>query len=212
MFWIRSASETSAGVTLYERILSGSTQTFICRSLAADDRDLADAVDRFDAFLDLVLRDLGDFAKIGRRRDRDSQNRCGVGVELLHRRLFGRFGQIRDDGLDAVLDLLRRDVDVLFENELHENLRDAFDRSRTQLVDAADRVDGFLDLLGDLGLDLLRRCTGIDDRDRDRREIDLRKKIDAETEKRKRADRRRATGSTSSRKPDALHKLLLTTA
>ena len=32
MFWIARAPETSAGVTLYERILSGSTQTLICRS------------------------------------------------------------------------------------------------------------------------------------------------------------------------------------
>ena len=125
--------------------------------LSADDRDLADAVDRFDAFLDLVLCDLRHFAKRCRCGDRNPQNRRGVGIEFLNRRLLGRFGQIWNDGLDAVLDLLRRDVYVLFEDKRDEDLRDALDRSRAQLVDTGDRIDGFLDLLGDLGLDLLRR-------------------------------------------------------
>ena len=89
-------------------------------------------------------------------RKRDAQNGRGVGVELLNRRLFGRFGQIRNDGLDAVLDFLRGDVNVFFEHELNEDLRDALDRCRAQLVDAADRVDGFFDLFGYLGLDFLR--------------------------------------------------------
>ena len=37
-----------------------------------------------------------------------------------------------------------------------EHLRHAFGRDRAQLVDAADGVDRLLDLVGDLGLDLLR--------------------------------------------------------
>src|SRR5690606_6500146 len=49
---------------------------------AADDRNLADAVNGFDAFFDLLFRDLRDFAKIFRRRNDDAQNRSRVRIEL----------------------------------------------------------------------------------------------------------------------------------
>ena len=174
--------------------------------------DLADAVDRLDAFLDLVLGDLGHLAKRASGGDRDTQHGRGVGIELLNGRLLGCFGQVRNDGLNAVLDLLRGDVNVLFENELDEHLRDALDRRRAQLVDAADRVDRLLDLFGDLGLDLLRRRTGIRDRHRDRREIDLWKEVDAERQERERADHDERHHQASSRRPAVLHILQLTTA
>ena len=162
MFWIRRPPVTSAGVTLYERILSGSTQTFICRScppmIVIWPTPLTDSI----RSLTCVLRNLRHLAKICRCRNNDAQDRCGIAVEFLNRRLLGGFRQIRNHGLNAVLNLLRRDVYVLFKNELDEDLRDAFDRGRTQLVDTADRVDRFLDLFSYLGFHLLRRRTGID--------------------------------------------------
>jgi hypothetical protein len=65
---------------------------------------------------------------------------------------------------------------------------DAFRRDRTEVVDAADGVDAFLDLVGDPGLDLLRRGAGLDGRHRNRGEVDLRKPIDAQPGERKGAD------------------------
>ena len=76
----------------------------------------------------------------------------------------------------------------LSSRKLIDDLRDAFRRDRAQLVDAADGVDRLLDLVGDLGLDLLRRGAGLDGRDDDRREVDLREAIDAELREGERAD------------------------
>ena len=63
MFWIFNAPETSAGVTLYERILSGSTQTLICRSwppmIVTWPTPLTDSI----VPLILVFGDLGHLAK-----------------------------------------------------------------------------------------------------------------------------------------------------
>ena len=61
-----------------------------------------------------------------------------------------------------------------------DDLRHTFGGGRGQGVDAADRVDGFLDLVGDLAFDLLRRRAGQTRRDEDRRDIDVRELVDAE--------------------------------
>ena len=82
----------------------------------------------------------------------------------------GRFGS---DGVDVVAHLLRGDVDVLLEAEGDEDLRDALGRDRAQLVDAADGVDRLLDLVGDLGLDLLGRGAVEPRGDHDDGEVDL---------------------------------------
>ena len=65
-----------------------------------------------------------------------------------------------------------------------------FRGGRSQLVDPADRVDGFLDLVGDLGLDLLRRGAGQPGRDEDGGEVDLRKTVETQARERERADDR----------------------
>ena len=96
--------------------------------------------------------------------------------------------QQRQHAVDLVAHFLRGDVGVLVEQEADHDLRDAFRRRRAQLVDAADGVDGFFDLVGDLGLDLLRRGAGLHRRDDDGREVDLRKPIDAEPREREHAD------------------------
>ena len=71
-----------------------------------------------------------------------------------------------------------------------DHLRHTFGGGRGQGVDTADRVDGFLDLVGDLAFDLLRRRAGQARRDEDRRDIDVRKLIDAELGEGEAADNR----------------------
>jgi hypothetical protein len=61
---------------------------------------------------------------------------------------------------------------------------------RAELVDAADRVDRFFDLVGDLRLDFLRRRAGQARLHDDRREVDLREPIEAEPRERECADDR----------------------
>ncbi len=61
---------------------------------------------------------------------------------------------------------------------------------RPQRVDAADRVDGAFDLLGDLGFDLLGRGAGIGHRHGDRRHVDVRQQIDAKADEGVAADHR----------------------
>ena len=84
------------------------------------------------------------------------------------------FGQQRQRAIDAIAHFLRRDVDVLLEQERDDDRRDPFRRRRSQLVDAADRIDRFLDLVGDLGLDLFGRGARQPGRHDDGREVDLR--------------------------------------
>ncbi len=147
---------------------------------ATDDLDVADAVNRFDQPLDLLVRDVGHFAQRAGRGNGDAQNRCRIGVELLDDGNFGRLRKIVDDEIDFVAHFLRRHVSVLFQDEGDEDLRDALDRSRTQLVDSADGIDRAFDLVGDFGFNLLRRRAGIDYGHGNRRQIDLRKQIDAQ--------------------------------
>jgi hypothetical protein len=64
--------------------------------------------------------------------------------------------------------------------KVHEHLRDTLARGGSQLVDAADGVDGLFDLGADLGLDLLRRRTRQLGDHADGREVDLGEAIDAE--------------------------------
>ena len=95
---------------------------------AADYGDLSDAVHRLDAFLDPVLCNIRNLAERDRSRNRNSQNRCRVGIQFLNGRLFGCLGQIWDNRLDTVLNLLSGDIDIFFENKLNENLRNTLDR------------------------------------------------------------------------------------
>src|SRR5262249_20637346 len=66
--------------------------------------------------------------------------------------------------------------------------RNTFRGGRSKFVNAADRVDGFLNLVADLGFDLLRRSAGLDSRHENRRDVDLRVPIDAEEGEREHAN------------------------
>ena len=79
----------------------------------------------------------------------------------MHGRLFGGFGQIWNDRLNAVLNLLCCNVYVLFKHELDKDLCDAFDRAGAEFVYAGDGIDGLFDLFGDLGLHLLGEAPGL---------------------------------------------------
>ena len=145
---------------------------------AAHDDDLADAADAFELTAERLVRVLGDVADRRVGRDRERHHRRRVGIELLDHRLFDRAWQEREHAVDAVAHLLRRHVAVLLEQERDDDLRDALGGVRAQLVDAADRVDGLLDLVADLGFDLLRRGARQPGRDHDGGEVDLREAVE----------------------------------
>jgi len=60
----------------------------------------------------------------------------GVGVHAIDAAAADRLRQLRQDAVDLVAHFLRRDVDVLVEQERDDDLRDAFRRRGPQFVDA----------------------------------------------------------------------------
>ncbi len=67
----------------------------------------------------------------------------------------------------------------------------------------ADGVDGLFDLVGDLGLDLLRRGAGQPRRHRDGRDVDVRESDRRRAGRRRRGRRRSARGRAPRRRPGA---------
>ena len=61
----------------------------------ADEVDGADAVDGFQAFLDPLAGDLGDFAEVATAGDGDGHDGHRVGVELVDDRRVGAVGECR---------------------------------------------------------------------------------------------------------------------
>ena len=157
---------------------------------SADQQDLADAVDALELAPQRLVGVLGDVADRLVGGDRDRHDRRRVRIELLDRRLLDVLRQERQDAVDAVAHFLRGDVAVLLEQEGDDHGRHAFGGRRAQFVDAADGVDGFLDLVRDLGLDFLWRRAWQARRHDDGGEIDLGKAIEAEPGERERADDR----------------------
>ena len=147
---------------------------------AADDQHLADAVGALEPPAQHLVGELGDVAHGLVGGDGHGDDRRRRRVELLDRGLQRRARQQRQDAVDAVAHFLRGDVGVLVEHERHDDLRDAFGRGRAQRVDGADGVDGFFDLVGDLGLDLLGRRAGQPRGHDDGRDVDVGKAVDAE--------------------------------
>src|SRR6185503_7674807 len=81
---------------------------------------------------------------------------------------------------DAVAHVLRGGVDVAVEREGHDHDRGALAGDRSQLADALDGVDGFLEGDPDLGLHLLGRGTRQLGPHHHRRQVDRRETVDAE--------------------------------
>ena len=155
---------------------------------AADHQHLADAVGALEPAAQHLVGVLGDVADrlVGAHRHRE--DRLRVRVLLLDGRLRDGARQQRQDAVDAVAHLLRGHVGVLLEPERDDDLRDALGGVRAELVDAADGVDGFLDLVGDLALHLLGRGAGQARGHGDRREVHRRQAIDPELAEGERAD------------------------
>ncbi len=167
--------------------LVGIDPDFHLTQTSAHNFNVADPVDRFDQALDPLVGDVGHLAQAARRRYRYAQDRRRISVELLHNWDFGRLRQLVNDQVNFVAHFRSGHVGILLEHEINEHLRNAFDGSRPQFIDAADGVNRAFDLVGDFGFYFLRRSARIDDRNRDRRQIDLRKQIDAERSKGKQA-------------------------
>ena len=149
--------------------------------LTADDRDLADAVDRLEVPAHALVGELGDLLdRLPRPLEREVDDRRRVGIELLHGGQVDALGEIRDDQLKAIADLLRGDVGALLEDEADDDLRNALGRDRGDLLDAADRVAGLLDLLRDLGLDVFGSRAGQTRDHDDDRKIDVGEAIEPE--------------------------------
>ncbi len=157
---------------------------------SANDDDLANAGNAFQLPAQLLVGVFGDVADRLVGRERERQHRRRVGIELLDCRLVDVARQDGKHAVDAIADFLRGDVGILLEQERDDHHRDAFRRGRTQLVDAADRIDRFFDPVGELGFDFLRRRTGKPRRHDDGGEVDFREAVEAELREGKGADDR----------------------
>ena len=82
-------------------------------------------------------------------------------VEAQHARLLDLVAQGRADRRHLLAHVLGRLAPVDVQLELDDDDRLALVAARGQRVDAGDRVDAFLDLLGDLALDDLGRGAGV---------------------------------------------------
>src|SRR5579871_1704069 len=125
--------------------------------LAAQHGDLPHALDALQAAAQHLVGVLGGIADAPRRGEGEFQDRHGVRIYLVYHWGLDVEGQIGQNTVDLVADLLDGDIDVLLQLERNDDLRDAIVGVGVQLVDAADGIDRLLDLVHDIGLDLLRR-------------------------------------------------------
>src|SRR5262249_23467421 len=146
----------------------------------ADERDGADVLDRLQPALDPLVGQLGDLARGAAARDHQRHDRRRIHVELLDHRRLGARRELGDDRGHLLPDVVGGGLDVPVEDEGDEDLGAALDRGGAQLVEAADGVDDLLDPLRDLALDLLGAGAGQPGGDRDGRDVDLGKEVEAE--------------------------------
>ena len=142
--------------------------------------DRADALQRLEVLLDLLVDDFRDLFLVARPIDGEHQNGLRIGVHFLDHRRLGVARELVDDGGDFVADVLSGRLDVALEREIDGDLGTAHVGIRPQLVNAADRVDGFFNPFGDLRLDLLGACAGQLDEHVDDGDVGLRHQIEAE--------------------------------
>src|SRR4030095_752232 len=96
--------------------------------------------------------------------------------------------QVADGDGHLVAHVLRGDVDLSIQVEGDDDDHRAAAGDRAPLLDALDRVDLLLELLGDLGLHLFGRGAGKLDAHVDRGQVDSWEAVDAQTEPARRAD------------------------
>ena len=149
---------------------------------AAAEVDLADAVDRLDAALHLLVGELRERPEAHRvRRQHDRHDRIRVGIHLLDDRRQHLRRQVAHRPGNLLTDVVGGVVDVALEHEAEGDGGAAFaDALRQHLVDAGDAAQRLLERL-DHGR---RHLGGAGPRqlhaDGDRRGIGLREEVDAE--------------------------------
>src|SRR5262245_14616204 len=149
-------------------------------SAPANDVDRANSSHRFETLFDLLV---GDFRQLLERTgavNRDRKYWSGVEVETLDNGWVGVAWQRADYSCDLVPNLLGCDVCILVQHKLHDNERNPFERRRAELVDAADRVDHFLDGFRNLGLEFFGACPRQSRLHGDGGKVDFGKLVDSE--------------------------------
>ena len=147
---------------------------------SADDHDLPDAADALELPAERLVRVFRDVAKRLVGGNRQCEDRRAVRIEFLDRRLVDRPREEWKHAIHAVAHFLSRDVGILLQQERDDDLRDAFRRVRSELVDAADRVDRLFDLVGDFRFDLFGRGARQSGRHDDGREVNFGKAIETQ--------------------------------
>jgi hypothetical protein len=89
-------------------------------------------------------------------------DRSAVDILTLHDRFLDTGGEVDPHLGNRIAHVGYGAVDGRADVELHEDARLALERERGDVVDVAHTGHGSLDLLHDLGLDLLRRGTGLE--------------------------------------------------
>jgi hypothetical protein len=140
---------------------------------AADELELAHAVDALESGPQHVFGVGGEGLRVGRARDGDLHDGRRAEVELLDDGRFRRERQVFANAGHAVAHVLGSHVQVHTQVELHEDLGHAFETGGAKLVDTAEAVDGLFDRIGHFGFHRLGVCTGIDDGDGDDGEVHL---------------------------------------
>ncbi len=156
----------------------------------AEHGHLADAGDAFDLPAQDLVRVLGHFADRPVGGQREAEDRRRVRIEPVDARLLDGFGQEGQCAVDLVTHFLRGDVGILVQQEADRDDGDTFRRGRSQLVDAADRIHRFFDLVGDFRLDLFGRGARLDRRDDNGGDVHLGEAVDAEQREGEHADDR----------------------
>ena len=148
----------------------------------ASERHFSDAVDRLDAALDVLVRNLGERPQAHRIRGCDDRHdRIRVRIDLLDHRWQDLRRHVLESAGHFLADVAGRVVDVALEHELDRDLRAAFvDPLRRHFVDAGDAAERFLHRLDDGAGHFIGARARQLQRHRHRGGIGLREQIDAE--------------------------------
>ncbi len=177
-FCCASAHSTSVAVRPAACSFSGSSHTFTC--LLRPPRILSSPT---PLMLSICRRTTLSASSVTSRMSPGAASvtkRIGadVRVELLDDRRVDALGELGEHVVDVVAHLLHGDVGVLLHVEQDDDARDAVGGRAPELVDAVDSVDGPLELVGDVGLDLLGGGAVEGRRDEDDRNVHVRELID----------------------------------
>src|SRR4029450_9359985 len=149
---------------------------------AAHDTDLADAGRPLATWRHGLVGELGQLAERALAGERDGDHRRLVVVELRDDRRQDFARQVADGDGDLVAHVLGGHVDLAIQIERDDDDHRAGPGDRAQLLDPLDRVDLLLELLRDLGLNLLAGGARQLDPHVDGRQVDGRESVDAQPE------------------------------